>query len=369
MNASARAIREYLRRETEVVDGDIHAAYRHERNRKLTFTVLMVALAVVMFFLTLGVGTYKIGEWEAIQVMFDHLSGNITDAKGDYYVWTYRVPRAIAAIVAGVGLAIGGVVMQNLLKNPLAEPYTMGVSSGAMFGVTLSIGLGISIVPWFGEDIGNMINAFIFSLIPVAIILAISAFKKVTPTMMILVGIAVMYLFTSVTQIVLVTSSSETMTEIYSWNIGTLARADWDNLPMLTVMTFAISAAIYLLSRKLDVMYVGDRSAQSLGLKVNAFRLTALVLTCLLTATIVCCTGTIGFVGLVAPHVARIFVGSTNRYLIPASAAFGAAFLICADTIAKAVGNGVLPVGVISSLVGGPLFLYILVTQRKHAWM
>ena len=364
-----RRVREFLRRETEVVDGDIRAAYRHERNRKAAFTLAMVAIAVAAFFLTLGVGTYKITEWDAIVAMFDHISGNIVNETDDYYVWTYRVPRAIGAIFVGGGLAIGGVVMQNMLRNPLAEPYTMGVSSGALFGVTLSIGLGITVFPYLGDDVGTMVNAFIFSLIPVAVIMLVSVFKKVTPVMMILTGIAVMYLFSAITQIVLVTSSSETMSEIYSWNIGTLARVDWDNLPFLVVATTVFSVAIYSLSRYLDVMYVGDRSAQSLGLKASAFRLLAMVLTCLLTATLVSCTGTIGFVGLVAPHVARIFVGSTNRYLIPASAAFGAAFLICADMIAKALGTGSLPVGVISSLVGGPLFLYILIRQRKYAWM
>ena len=130
-----------------------------------------------------------------------------------------------------------------------------------------------------------------------------------------------------------------------------------------------LSLVIYAMSRRLDLMYSGDRSAQSLGLRAGAFRILMLALVSFLTATLVCCTGTIGFVGLVAPHVARIFVGSCNRYLLPASVAFGVAFLLVADTIAKMVGTGGLPVGVISSLVGGPLFLYILIRQRRRAWM
>lgn len=329
----------------------------------------MAIIAVVAFFLTLGVGTYRISEWDAIQVFFQHLTGNIVNERADYYIWDIRTPRALAAILVGSGLAIGGVVMQNLLRNPLAEPYTMGVSSGAMFGVTLSIGLGITIFPFSGNDIGTMANAFLFSLIPIAIILLISTFKKITPVMMVLVGIAVMYMFSAVNQIVMTTSSSETMTEIYSWSIGTLARADWDNLPLMAGVSIVLSIFIYAMSSKLDLMYSGDRSAQSLGLKVNSFRIGILVLTSFLTATLVCCTGTVGFVGLVAPHVARIFVGSNNRYLIPASIAFGVAFLLIADTIAKMVGTGGLPVGVISSLVGGPLFLYILIRERKRTWM
>lgn len=329
----------------------------------------MAVIAVIVFFLTLGVGTYRISIPDAIEVFFQHLSGNIVNERADHYIWDIRVPRALAAVLVGAGLAIGGVVMQNLLRNPLAEPYTMGVSSGAMFGVTLSIGLGVSIFPFLGNDVATMANAFLFSLIPVGIILLISAFKKITPVMMILVGIAIMYLFSSVNQIVMSTTSSETMTEIYSWSIGTLARADWDNIPLIAGVSIVLGVVIYAMSGRLDLMYSGDRSAQSLGLKVNAFRIGILVLTSFLTASLVCCTGTVGFVGLVAPHIARIFVGSNNRYLIPASVAFGVAFLLCADTIAKMVGTGGLPVGVISSLVGGPLFLYILINQRKRAWM
>lgn len=360
---------------TEMIE-DIHEAYRRERARKIAFIVAMVLISVFFFFYTLGVGTYHISVSDAIGVFFDHILGNEPDPNdpvaldNDYYVWgpkIGRVPRAIGAVVAGIGLSIGGVIMQNLLRNPLAEPYTMGISSGASFGATLSIGLGISIVPFVSGEYATMANAFVLSLVPLAIIVLISMFKHVTPVMMILIGIAIMYLFSSITQVVMVTSSSETMQNIYMWNIGTLQRFNWDRLPATTVFVLLLSIILYLCSSRLDIMYAGDRSAKSLGLRVNRFRIFVLVVTSFLTAAIVCTTGAIGFIGLVAPHIARIFVGSTNRYLIPASAAFGVAFLLFADTVSKMVGS--LPVGVISSLIGGPLFLYILITQRKRAWM
>lgn len=350
-------------------DGDISGAYSRERSRKVLFILLMSAVAAVFFFLTLSVGNYEVSVREAVAGVFDRLLGNEVDPDVEFYVWDNYLPRAIAGLVVGAGLAVGGVVMQNLLRNPLAEPYTMGVSSGAMFGATLSIGLGFSVVPFVSGYEATVVNAFVFSLVPMAIIMAISAFKKVSPVMMILTGIAVMYLFSSVNSLIMATSSSETMQDIYYWGIGTLSRAGWDNLPLVTGLSLVLGAGIFAMSKRLDLMYSGDRSAQSLGLKVNGFRLLAMILVSFLTAALVSCTGTIGFVGLVAPHVARIFVGSTNRYLIPASAAFGAAFLLVADTLAKAIGTGALPVGVISSLVGGPLFIYILIRQRKHAWM
>lgn len=349
---------------------DICKEYAKERNKKVVFCVVMCVVSVVLFLVTLGVGTYHISIPDAIMVFFDHLLGKEVDPEDDYYVWGEtigRVPRALGAVVAGIGLSIGGVIMQNILRNPLAEPYTMGISSGAMFGATLNIGLGISLVPFLTGNYASMGNAFILSLVPLTIIVLISFFKKVTPVMMVLTGIAIMYLFDAITQIVMVTSSSETMQNIYMWGIGSLVRFNWDRLPLAAAIVVLLSIILYLCSKYLDVMYTGDRSAQSLGLKVNAFRVGVLVLTSFLTAAIVCTTGAIGFIGLVAPHIARIFVGSVNRYLIPASAAFGVAFLLFADTVAKAMGG--LPVGVFSSLIGGPLFLYILIKQRKKAWM
>lgn len=369
-----RRIADY--RQDDAVIEDIGEAYRHERSKKIMFIVVMILISVFFFFYTLGVGTYHISTSDAIGVFFDHILGREPDPDdpvaldNDYYVWgpkIGRVPRAIGAVVAGIGLAIGGVIMQNLLRNPLAEPYTMGISSGAAFGATLSIGLGISIVPFVSGEYATMANAFVLSLVPLAIIVVISLFRQVTPVVMILIGIAIMYLFSSISQVVMVTSSSETMQNIYMWNIGTLQRFNWERLPITSIVVIALSIILYLCSSRLDIMYAGDRSAKSLGLRVNGFRIGVLVVTSFLTAAIVCTTGAIGFVGLVAPHIARIFVGSSNRYLIPASASFGVAFLLIADTIAKFTGT--LPVGVISSLVGGPLFLYILITQRKRAWM
>lgn len=358
-----------FRRITEVEDGDIQKAYHRENRRKVLFILIMVAITVVCFFYTIGVGNYKTSFVEAFETVFNHLTGNIVNADADFYIWNMYMPRALGAIIVGGGLAIGGVVMQNLLKNPLAEPYTMGVSAGAMFGATLSIALGISIFPFLSGFASTMANAFVFSLVPCFIIVLVSAFKKVSPMMMILTGIAVMYLFSSINQIIMVTSSSDTMQSVYLWTMGTLSRTTWENLPLMVGASLVLGVAIYALSSRLDVMYSGDRNAQSLGIKAMSFRILAMVLASLLTAVLVSCTGTIGFVGLVAPHVARIFVGSNNRFLIPAAATFGMAFLLVADTIAKMVGTGSLPVGVISSLIGGPIFIFLLIKMRRHAWM
>lgn len=329
----------------------------------------MTLLAAGAFFLTLGFGVYDISVSDAISTFFGHISGNVTDADDDHYVWDVRVPRALGALIIGAGLSVAGAVMQNDFKNPLADPYTMGISSGAFLGATLSIVMGISIVPWFDGVSSTVMNAFVFSMIPTLIIVLVSKHRNLTPVAMVLTGIAVMFLFSSVTQILMVTSPSETLADAYEWRVGSLSSMQWSYLPVMAVTAAVVISALWLLSSKLNIMYAGDRAVQTFGEKAGRVRVVTLLMVSVMTGAMICFTGTIGFIGLVGPHVARIFVGSNNRYLIPASAAFGAAFVILADTIAKVSGANGLPVGVICSMIGGPLFIWILVKQRKSAWM
>ena len=258
--------------------------------------------------------------------------------------------------------------MQNLMHNPLAEPYTMGVSSGAFFGAVLSIICGFSLIPGLYGNSAIVSNAFIFSLVPVIIITVVSKFKKLSPTAIILLGIAVMYIFSSITQYLMVTAEAETMASAYHWRVGSLSKVTWENLPIIVIFTTIFSIALGILYKKLDMMYAGDRCAQTLGINTSLLRGACLVMVSLMTAAVVCFTGTIGFIGLVGPHVVRMFVGSKNNLLIPGSAAFGAVFLLLADTIAKVSGINGLPVGVISSMIGGPMFLYILINKNKKVW-
>lgn len=341
--------------------------YKSGNRKKVVFIIVFAVLAALSFFITLGFGVYHISLGEALEALFNHLTDNIQDADDDYYIFDVRVPRAIGGICAGASLAVAGVVMQNIFKNPLADPYTMGISSGAFLGAVLYIICGISFIPIAGVS-GGVGNAFLFSLLPTAILLLISIFKKMTPTAMILTGIAIMFLFSSICQILMVTSTAESMASAYEWRVGSLSRMRWEYVPSMVGISIVLIIVIWFLSDKFNVMYAGDRAMQSLGEKPLLIRMITLILSSLLTASVVAYTGTIGFIGLVGPHVARIFVGSNNKYLIPASAAFGAAFLVLADSLAKISGVNGLPVGVICSMIGGPLFIIILIKQRKSAW-
>lgn len=343
---------------------------RHQNKGKknILYIAILICFAVVGMFVTLGYGVYQISISDATKVVFDHILGNDVNYHDDLYVFGNRLPRAILAVLIGAGLALSGVVMQNIMRNPMADPYTMGISSGSFFGAVLSIALGWSLIPWISDDYSIVVNAFVFSMIPMGIILVLTRFKRMSSTAMILTGIAIMYLFSSITQMILVKSSSEAMATAYSWRVGTLAFVDWDVVWYVLPVVSICSVLLYAMGKKLDVMYTGDNVSKTLGVNPDRLRIVCMLIVSLITAITVSFTGTIGFVGLVAPHVARMFVGSSNKYLMPFSMALGAAFLVAADTIAKVCGASGLPVGVISSLVGGPVFLYILIKRGKKVW-
>lgn len=344
------------------------STYLSKNRIKIVMTVIMAAFALTFIIITLGFGVYKISIAEAFQVFIDKITGKEVNYHDNLYIWDMRLPRGILAVTIGAGLALCGVVMQNVMHNPMAEPYTMGVSSGAFFGVVIFMVYDISILPWFGNHTATVANAFVCALIPVAVILVITQFRTLTSTAMILIGIALLYLFSSVTQMMLLSASSETLASAYAWRVGSLSNMTWEEVSIIVPVVIILSIAIFTLSKKLDLMYMGDRNAQTVGINPNVIRIGSMMLVSLMTATIVCFTGTIGFIGLVAPHVARMIVGSVNKYLMPFSMAFGALFLVVADTIAKVSGANGLPVGVISSMVGGPMFVYILIKRGKKVW-
>ncbi len=320
-----------------------------------------------MFFYSLKVGFYETSIGDVYRIIKNHIGGNITDVQADYVIWQTRLPQSMMAIICGAGLAAGGAVMQTVLRNPLTDSYTTGISSGAFLGAVISIILGISIIPGLGS-IATVVNAFILSLIPVGVIVVVSRRKSVSPSKLILTGIAVMYLFSATTTLLMVSATAEKLSDAYSWRIGTLANVGWGAIPIAASVT--IVGIFYLLSqsRKYNVTSAGEKISKSLGVDAKKVTVISLVVVAFMTAASVSFTGTIGFIGLVGPHIARIIVGSDNRYLIPASASVGALFLLFADSVAKISGNLGLPVGVISALVGAPLFIAILVKNKKTAW-
>ncbi len=349
-------------------DDEFVRGYRSANRRRVLFASICGILGAVVFFISIGIGQYDMPFMDSFVHLVDHLMNGSDGTMEDNIVWNYRLPRLLMAFFGGMSLAVCGAVMQSILRNPLAEPYTLGISSGASFGATLAIIADLSIVPALETDVAVICNAFLFSLIPLAVILTISRFKKITATSMILVGIAMMYVFGSTTTLMMVLADPQDLADIYAWGVGTLGKSSWTSVAVAVPVSIVVAVSMSILSKRINILGAGDSFSQTVGMEPQRFRLLCFLIVALGTCTIVCFTGTIGFVGLVAPHIVRLFIGSNSRYLLPASAMFGGVLLMVLDVISKVVSWNGLPVGVICALVGGPIFIMVLVKQRKSTW-
>jgi iron complex transport system permease protein len=332
----------------------------------MMFIIVCIILCLIVAIYSAMIGSYEISAGRVYEIIWAHITGraqaNATEA---HIVINLRLPEILTALVGGMALGVCGTAMQSMLKNPLADPYTMGISSGAGFGAALAIILGIEIL----AGGGIVVNAFIFSLIPALIILFLSKFKKATPTMMVLCGIALMYLFNAMTQLFMLLADPDDMSTVYTWMIGAVTGTSYDEIAIMLAVGIVGIVIIQYLANQLNIMGIGDEAAQTLGVNVERKRLIALIIVSLMAATVVSFTGIIGFVGLVSPHIVRTIIGADNKYLVPASAVFGALLLLVSDIVAKTVvAPTILPVGVITSCIGGPLFLYLILRNSKEVW-
>tara|TARA_Y100000768_G_scaffold192970_1_gene144719 strand:- start:3080 stop:4204 length:1125 start_codon:yes stop_codon:yes gene_type:complete len=300
-------------------------------------------------------------------------------------LWEYRVPRVIFAIIAGTGLAIAGALMQGALGNPLVSPLTLGVASGAALGAAFAIFLDLTFVSellsllWTG--LGNILpiipsmsfsgsdlvlNAFVFALFVVYIIIKLGSLRGVTAESYILVGIAITFIAGAIVQTMVYFATAEELSQLTHWSFGSLARVDSREVWIIGGMVTLLVPKAMEWSWDLNSLSIGgDEFAISTGVDPVITRKKILILSSLLTALIIAFTGMIGFVGLAAPHMSRLIIGNDYRKLIPCSAIFGALLMLIADTIGRTIiAPVVLPVGLMLSVVGGPLFIYLLLTNR-----
>lgn len=340
--------------------------YRRSALKKYTFIIACIIIAVITAGYAVSIGEYKISFSETYIRIWEHITGNITDTIADGVVWNMRLPRVIGGILAGSALAVCGVAMQSMLKNPLADTYTTGISSGASLGATLAMCAGITV---FGGEYSLVVNAFLFSLVPMMLILAVSQMRNASVTTIIMAGIAVMYLFNACNTLLKLWATDEALANVYSWSVGSLTGLSWSDITVMGVFVIPGIMIIQLMSRQLNKLTTGDECAKSLGVDVERFRLACLLVTSLVAASVVCFTGLIGFIGLVCPHMARMFIGSDNRLLISASAASGAALLLVADVIGRIIiAPNTLQVGVVTAFIGAPVFLFLVIKSKRTGW-
>ncbi len=317
---------------------------------------------------TLGSAGLTVGEvYTAILARFFPATFQSTPL-ADTIVWDYRLHRILFAVAAGYGLAIAGAIMQGVLRNPLASPFTLGIATAAAFGASIAIILGVGTV-LFGGDVAVIISAFTFTILAALAIYGLSRFRGVSAESMVLAGSILMYLFSAMTSFLQYTGSTEQLQEVVFWMFGSLQRTTWEQLALVTVVLAATLPYIMLRSWDLNAMGQGDQVAKSVGVDVNRTRTGLMMVASLITASIICFTGTIGFIGLVSPHITRMAIGGDHRFLIPAAGLVGAALLLAADSLARTIlAPVILPVGIMTAFIGIPFFLYLFMRKKEAYW-
>ena len=325
----------------------------------VTLLALSVAVAVT-------VGPAGITVPEAAAVTWSRIGGapsGLTPLR-EGIVWDLRLPRALLAAVCGAGLAVCGAVLQSLLRNPLADPFVLGVSSGASTGAVLVVVMGAG-----GGLLTLSGGAFVGACASFAAVLLLSRLSGGTTAKVVLSGVAVMQLFSALTSVIVFSSADAEQTRgVLFWLLGSLGGARWGDVWPSALALVAVVAVAVSRARELDAFAFGEDAAAALGVAVGRARLVLLTATALLTAFLVSATGAIGFVGLVLPHAVRALTGPGHLRVLPASALAGAVFLVWVDTLARtAFAPQELPVGVVTSLIGVPAFMYILYRGRPRA--
>ncbi len=346
------------------MEQDIKTLYRKYVSRKWFITLFLAVVLGIAAVLSLRMGAYAVGFGDLFRALT-----KADDAALRHILLNIRMPRMLAAMLAGGCLGLAGAAMQNVLRNPLASPFTLGISHGAAFGASFAIIVlgGGSVVSatdtqFFIQSPHTIVaSAFIGSLTTVAALLALSAWRDLSPGGLILAGVAMSSFFGAATMLLQYFAPDVQIAATVFWTFGDLGKARWRELAIMTIVL--VPAAVYFMWKRwsFNALLWGDDSARSLGVGVHRIRLLALVLAALISSVTTAFLGIIGFVGLVAPHIMRMLLGQDHRFLFPCSALAGALLLLVSDALARTImAPVVLPVGILTSFAGAPLFIYLL---------
>ncbi|MFD2167593.1 FecCD family ABC transporter permease [Thalassotalea euphylliae] len=328
-----------------------------------------VVLAVLLLALPLSaISSLSIG---AVELSFNQvlgaLIGSNTDSFDQQIIWDLRMPRMLLALFAGAGLSLAGLMLQTVTRNPLADPYLFGISSGAALGVVLTVSLsGTSY--FYGANISLSIAAFVGSLVAMSLLLIVSgsALARQVESML-LAGVALSFLFSAMTSVSLYYSDPQAISAVIFWTMGSFARAQWHSLLMPAFFLVIVLSVVVIWRRQLTALLLGDESAITLGVNVRKFRFMMLALSSLLTASLVSVCGGIGFVGLMIPHIVRFLVSQASAVNPILVALLGGIFMLWVDVLARSLlTNQELPIGVITGLLGSLFFLSLMYWRRRQ---
>lgn len=345
------------------------------KQRRITIILILLAAALLISFpMTVCIGSVDLEPGLVFNILRESIFGNsaaessLWTTAQYHIVWNIRMPRILLGALAGAGLAVCGAVMQALVLNPIADPYVLGVSSGASAGAALALLTPIALFQGTGQV---TIVAFIGALLAAVLVYSMSRLGNGTrlgSTALLISGTAVNAMMAAVTNLLIfLAKSPESISTVYYWQMGSIASAQWKTLPMPAIGT--ILGIVFLLSQcmRYNIMMMGDEDAIAMGINVTRFRAISMLAVALIVASLISVTGVIGFVGLIVPHIVRLLVKtSDNRVVMPCSVLLGALFLMWADAGARGLfGATEVPLGIVTAFVGAPFFVFLLFRQRK----
>lgn len=352
---------------TTAFNGDSTAYLKRFGRWKIIVILLFFILAITIIF-SVGIGPMQISPSNVLRILTKNVpligelvTGEIPSIESEV-VLNVRLPRVFAAAFVGVALACSGAVLQGLLRNPMADPYVLGISAGASLGASLAIAFGIS---FLGFLYSVPLMAFIGALGTILLVYAISKHSGgVSILTMLLIGVAINSFFSAIVALVKITAS-EALHGIVFWILGSLQVSGWNYIIVVSPLILIGTSVIYFYGRDLNIISIGETQAQNLGVDIEGVKKKMLICASLITAAAVSISGIIGFIGLIVPHITRILVGPDHRILIPSSALAGAVILILCDTLARTIMSPAeIPVGIITALLGCPFFIYLLLKKR-----
>ena len=339
--------------------------YRHAvRIRGLILLLTLIALSASLV-LDLGTGPGRYPLSEVVSTLFQRAAAPI---QLSVVVWDLRFPIALMAVITGIMLALAGAQMQTILNNPLADPFTLGISSAASFGAALGIVLGRG-VPFVPVQYLVTVNAFIFSFGTSLFLYMFTRLRGVTVETMVLTGIAMLFTFGALLSLLQYGATENDLAELTFWMMGSLGKATWGKIYLCTALLVVICPYFASKISPMTALRMGDERARTMGIHVERLRLQMLFFISVLASTSVAFIGTVGFVGLVGPHIARMVLGEDQRYFLPMAGLVGGLLMSLTSILSKTIVPGVIfPIGIITSLVGIPFFLSLILANRKKSW-
>ena len=350
-----------------------HLLELEKKNRRNTVIILAMLAAVLI----VGIGCLFVGSSNmSFGDALDALLGGGSGAQSRI-IWKIRVPRVLAAVIAGAGLAVAGLVMQTTLNNTMASPSTLGVSNAAVFGANLSIiafaggflstGNNLSSFDVGANPYATSALAFLFSTASILLILGLCTVRSFSPNVVVLAGMAIGSVWTAATTILQFYATDVGLSAAVVWSFGDLGRATYRTDAIMAVVVLAGLVFFMLMAWKYNALLSGEATAKTMGVNVEGLRFASLLLASVITAACVSFLGIIGFVGIICPHVTKKLLGQDHRVTLPVSALSGSLLLLLADTLSRSLGSGsALPVGAITSLLGAPFFLAIIFSRKEN---